>query len=437
MGKSTPKAPAAPDPVATAQAQSTMNKETAVANANLNRIDQYTPEGSLTFKQIGVNSDGTPKYESHQQYSAGQQALYDAHNQMAQSLYGLAGDNISRVAEAQSKPFTYDGMTPLQTSVNAGPVQSGYGGYGDVTTTLKPSGQIQGQIAGAGDIQRGLDYSNLTALPGTSDFSSDRQAVADSVYGQATSRLDPQYQQAQNDLAASLAAKGVTENSTAYRNAMDQFARQKTDAYNQANYSAIQAGSGEQSRLFGLSMAARQQGQNEVNTQGEFANAAQGQQFSQNAQSAQFANQAQQQTYDQNLGGATFANSAQGQQYSQAQQNAAFANTAQQQRFAQGQANAALNNTGRQQQIQEAAYLRNMPLNDIASLLSTGGGVQTPQFANYANANVANVDYSGLVQNNYNNQMQQYNTQMANRSSALGSIFGLAGTAAGLPFLGG
>ena len=43
MGKSSPRAPAAPDPYATAAAQGAMNKETAETQARLNRVDEYTP----------------------------------------------------------------------------------------------------------------------------------------------------------------------------------------------------------------------------------------------------------------------------------------------------------------------------------------------------------------------------------------------------------
>ena len=44
MGKSTPAAPPAPDPVATAQAQAQGNSDVAKLNARLNRADQYTPQ---------------------------------------------------------------------------------------------------------------------------------------------------------------------------------------------------------------------------------------------------------------------------------------------------------------------------------------------------------------------------------------------------------
>lgn len=459
MGKSTPKAPAAPDPVATAQAQGQMNKETAIANANLNRIDQYTPQGSLTFSQIGTNPDGTPRYQSNQTYSPEQQKLYEQQTQVANALSGLAGQNIQRVQDAQSKPFTYEGMTPLQTGVQQGQnIQSGYNAGGNIQQGYDAGGAIQNQIAGAGNIQntygsggniqKGLDFSQLSALPGIGDFGSEAKRVQDAVYGQATSRLDPAFEQQQRQLATSLASKGVSENSEAYRRAMDQFARQKTDAYNQATFSGIQAGGQEQSRLFGLALQGRQQGAAETQAGGAFANAAQAQaeaqaaaragfgnqaqsqQFDQNAQSGAFYNAAQAQQNAQNQGAAAFGNQAQQQQNAQNAASAAFNNTAQGQIFGQGMQNAAFNNQARQQQIQEAAYLRNLPLNDIAALMGTGGGVQNPAFADYAQTNVANTDYSGLVQNNFNNQMQLYNQQMQARNQGLGSIFGLAGSAA-------
>lgn len=515
MGKKSPTPPAAPDPVATAQAQGQMNRETAVANANLNRINQYTPQGSLVFNQIGTNADGTPKYESRQEYSPEQQKLYEQQMAVSGALSGLASDNISRVAEAQSKPFTYDGMIPLQTGINAGQIQTGYNAGGPIRNSYDAGGQIQQQVGNAGnintnyasggdiqrqvgnagniqtgygsggDIQRGLDFSGASALPGINDFGAEAQRVQDAVYQQATSRLDPQWQQQERQLASQLAAKGVSENSEAYRRAMDQMSRQRTDAYNQANFSGIQAGGQEQSRLFGLALAGRQQGVGETQAQGAFANTAQaqaeaqaaaragfanqaqGQQYGQNLQNAQFANtaqaqaeaqaaaragfgnEAQQQQFNQNIQGGAFANQAQAQQNQQnadaasfsnsaAQQEAArnaalaaFGNQAQQQGFAQSAAQGQFGNQARQQQIQEAAYLRNMPLNDIAALLGTGGGVQNPQFADYSAVNVAPVDYSGLVQNNFNNQMQIYQQQQAARNSGLGSIFGLAGQLGG------
>jgi hypothetical protein len=60
--------------------------------------------------------------------------------------------------------------------------------------------------------------------------------------------------------------------------------------------------------------------------------------------------------------------------------------------------------------------------------MGTGGGVSNPNFAGYAQANVANTDYSGLVENQYNQQNQQYMQKVQQQGSALGGIFGTLGS---------
>lgn len=90
---------------------------------------------------------------------------------------------------------------------------------------------------------------------------------------------------------------------------------------------------------------------------------------------------------------------------------------------------------GRSQAFNEAAYTRSAPINEISSLLS-GSQVTQPgsTFASTPQTQVGGVDYSGLVNNNYNQQMQQNNAMM-------GGMFGLGGTLAmggmkyGLPLL--
>jgi hypothetical protein len=386
MGKkSGPAAPTPPDPVATAQAQSQYNREAAIAQANLNRIDQYTPQGSVTYQQIGTNSDGTPRYSQTQTYSPEQQALYNQQNQIAQALGNTATQQIGRVNDTMNTAFNYDGMTPMVTGVNGQPVQRVTGGT-NLQTSLAPSGNVQTDV-------------------GPNDFSADARRVSDAVYGQATSRLDPQFTQQSNDMEAKLAAQGIAKGSEAYNRELDNYNRARNDAYNQANFSAIQAGGNEQSRLFGLNLQ-----------QGNFHNQAQDQQYTQNLGTGEFGNNAQTQQFQNNMAGAGFNNQAGAQQFNQDIQNANLANT------------------GRQQQIQEATYLRNLPLNDIAALLGTGGGVQQPEFSNVSQVGVAAPDYMGQVNNTFSAQQNQYNQAQANRSAGLGAIFGLAGQFAPLAF---
>jgi hypothetical protein len=386
MGKkSGPAAPAAPDPVATAAAQSQYNQQAAITQANLNRIDQVTPQGSIHYDTIGTNADGTPQYRQTQTYSPGQQALYDQQNQIAQALGSTAQQQIGRVNDTMNANFNYDNMQGMTTNVNGQPVQ-------------RVSGQpnLQSDIANAGPIQRSV---------GPNDLSADGRRVADAVYGQATSRLDPQFQNQKNDFDARMAAQGIPVGSEAYNRQADQNSRDKNDAYNQANFSAIQAGGAEQSRLFGLDL-----------------------------QRGQFANQAQDQQYTQNAGDATFHNQTGQTGFQNTMASAGFNNQAGAQQFNQDLTNANLNNAGRQQQIQEATYLRNLPLNDIAALLGTGGGVQNPQFNSVSQVGVAAPDYMGQVNNTYSDQYRQYQQAQQDRSAGLGAIFGMAGQLAPLAF---
>lgn len=344
MGKSNPKPPPAPDPVATAQAQADANTKAAITQAGLNRIDQVTPEGSLRYSQIGTNPDGTPRYQQTQTYSPEQQALYDTNNKIAQALNGVAVDNIGRVGDAQSKAFSFDGMTPVRTGVDGKPIQTS------------------------------LDYSGVSRLPNPDDFQASADKASDMVYRKIAARLDPRFAQVSNDTEARLANSGISENSDAYRRERDNLSRDRNDAYDQAAGTAYAAGQDAQQQAYAQALATRQQGVSEVDAKGQFANTAAAQDFNQEA------------------------------------------------------ADAAFNNQARQQQITEASYLRNIPINEIVALLGGGGGVQTPQFQQVAQVGVAAPDYQGAVYKNYDAANEQYKAAQAARGSALGSIFGLAGT---------
>jgi len=99
-----PSAPPAPDPAALAAAQGTANKETAVAQYGLNATNQVTPQGSLSYRQIGTWDDGTPRFEATQSYSPGEQSIYDVNQQTRQNVGQIGRDQTARVAEALSKP---------------------------------------------------------------------------------------------------------------------------------------------------------------------------------------------------------------------------------------------------------------------------------------------------------------------------------------------
>lgn len=83
--------------------------------------------------------------------------------------------------------------------------------------------------------------------------------------------------------------------------------------------------------------------------------------------------------------------------------------------------------TGRSQAFGESMATRNQPINEITALLS-GSQISNPASMSSPTpqAGVGGVDYSGLVQSNYEQKMAQHNAMM-------GGLFGLAGK--GLSFI--
>lgn len=86
--------------------------------------------------------------------------------------------------------------------------------------------------------------------------------------------------------------------------------------------------------------------------------------------------------------------------------------------------------TGRGQAVQEALTERNQPINEITALLR-GSGVQQPSFVNTPQTNVAPVDYTGLVSNNYAGQMAAYNADQQKQGALYGALGSLGGMALG------
>jgi hypothetical protein len=82
---------------------------------------------------------------------------------------------------------------------------------------------------------------------------------------------------------------------------------------------------------------------------------------------------------------------------------------------------------GRGQANQELLTERNQPINEITALMS-GSQVSNPTFGSTPQTQVAGVDYAGMVNNNYNAQMQGYNAQMQNQNAMMGGMFGLGGS---------
>lgn len=81
---------------------------------------------------------------------------------------------------------------------------------------------------------------------------------------------------------------------------------------------------------------------------------------------------------------------------------------------------------GRSQGFNEAMAMRNQPLNEIIGLMS-GSQIQNPNatFAQTPQTGVAGVDYTGLVNQKYQSEMNAYNARMGAIGGALGGLFSM------------
>jgi hypothetical protein len=107
----TPQAPAAPDPAKTAAAQSQSNKETAVAQYGLNATNQVTPQGTLSYKQIGTWSDGTPRFEATTALSADQQNLYNKGLVTQGNLADIGNQQSAKIGALLNSPVNLNTAT--------------------------------------------------------------------------------------------------------------------------------------------------------------------------------------------------------------------------------------------------------------------------------------------------------------------------------------
>jgi hypothetical protein len=175
MGKK--KAPAPPDPYKTADAQTSTNIGSAIANNQMGMVNQITPDGSLTYSQTGT--------------------------------YKYTDPNSGRV---------YD--MPLTTA----------------TTQLSGmSQQIKNQddqtklnLAETGNQQSAFlkDYLGNVWNPDTSEIEGRLMELG-------TQRLDPRFAQEEDRLRSRLENQGITAGSEAWNREMSSFGQNKNDAFNQ------------------------------------------------------------------------------------------------------------------------------------------------------------------------------------------------------------
>jgi hypothetical protein len=209
MGKSTPKPPKAPDPAATAAAQTAGNKETAYWNAVMGNMNQTTPYGSISYTDSsnGVyDPNKAPQFSSTITLSPEQQQILDSQQANDIAVQNLGTQQIGRIANAVSTPYSYSGL-------------------GDA--------------------------------PSQEDIATASQRAEEAIY----SRLNPQFQRDEEAMRTRLINQGIGQGSDAYKSEMDSFSQAKNDARMQA----ILQGANYGGQLQGQALDRRNQGIQEYN----------------------------------------------------------------------------------------------------------------------------------------------------------------------------
>jgi hypothetical protein len=460
----TPAAPAPPDPAKTAGAQTATNIGTAIANANLQSVDQVTPYGSLSFDQTGMyeytdpntgDVHEIPRFTATQSLSPEMQTIFNAQTKAQGNMANLAADTSGLLKDHFAKGLDLSSLPAggsaaslsapdLKKSPGYTPLMTGFAPAGQIVTSVKDrTSELQRSVGGqtyqtefgdAGPITRGYE----------TDFSEGRKRVEDALF----SRLNPSLERDKEALRTQLVGQGIREGSEAYDRAMNRLDEKSNDARMQV----VLAGGQEQSRLAGLARdhavfenAAQGQDYNQQlgrgqfsNTakktqfdtdlaQGAFTNAATGQAASMDIARGEFANKAQQQQHNQNMDRATFANKGIAANNAERQQQFATDNSVAQQAFGNQLTLQGRKDADRSTALQEMLTVRNQPINQIGALLGTGQVTQ-PNFINPNIGAIAGTDRAGLEHATYEGKLKAWEQQVGAKSALMGSLFGAGGS---------
>lgn len=259
MGKKTPKAPAAPDPVATAAAQTASNKDTAYWNAVLNNVNQVTPYGNLTYTQTG----GGKKYNMDA-YNAAMNAFNTAAGAAPVNQYAgfIAGDpDRAGNVKTYYNPQTGQNITADQYRAGGGGVGSSNMPMPKLedfyiseappsftsTVNLSPESQrlldtqmrSENALATMGEQQLGrinqavstpYSYAGLGDAPTAESIAEASRRAEEAIL----SRLNPQFSSDEEALRTRLINQGIGQGSRAFESEFNSLNRARNDARMQA-----------------------------------------------------------------------------------------------------------------------------------------------------------------------------------------------------------
>lgn len=388
------KAPRAPDYAGLARQQSQADMDVAKYLTNANRLNQTAPTGTSTFTKSYSDPAKAQQYQDYikqADYELGR-GYWAPHNA---AKWQAERDRQQKLLDELQTWEQTTKLTPEEQAIFNANQQNRLGMEGLAGTAIGRAGQTLGsdfnpqlmdfyRAQGLGGDNVGLYGNTLEGMQdvmeGSDQFKQQGEQVRDAMYRQMTRFNDERFGEEEARERSRLQQLGLQEGTQAYQNALQEFRRSKDEAYGGAQLQSILAGGQEQSRMYGDLLAGRQS--NIGLRQGQFQQGMSRDQMDLSERQARATNEL-------NL--------------------------------------AQLFGQQRGQQFQEQSYLRSLPINEIAALLS-GGGVQMPQFSGYSQATPFQApDMLGAAQAGYGAQMGRYNAGQQQKGSLLGAGASLAG----------
>lgn len=407
--------PDAPDPNAAIQAQS-----------EANRVNVMSPYGSQVYGTTTVDENGNPVFTAgsnqatirldetpyqQQQRLRGEAIGTDVGNVVANRAAGMG--SILGGAYQNENAFTPQAISSINpnpamtTTVGSGPMlQTGINAY------TAPE-YLRATNDRAGEFQRQISTAGLTPLTNTGSFQGDAALARNAVFEMGRSQMDPVFSQERERITNELTQRGIPVGSEAWNREMNRMDRsQSQELRNLANQSILTGGQ-EQSRLFGISSAARGQEFGERTTQGQFANQATQLASGEEQRAADQYNALMSELQRRDLAAASFGNQALQQGFANQITGATFGNQARAQDVNEQLARANLQNQQRSQSIQEQLLQRNQNINELAQMLGLSPSQPLPQIM----TNPGQIDTITPTYAGYNAAVQQ----------SQGAMSGLAG----------
>lgn len=389
--------PDVPDYTAAAKATAEGNLDVAKYTAQANRVNQVTPYGSLTW-----TNNKTFDQAGYDAAMAAYRAGLQNQTQSNQSYGGAAGGHW------ESRPDTSYG-DPNASYMNVW-----------VPNTLNQQGLAQPNWGSSSS-----SSGSSAAMPNAQDFYSggDNWTQTVTLSPEMQSMLDQQMKLSQGLFGAQDAALGRVNQmmGTGFDMSSLPAAGQALNVNglpaagsvydpNQATNTATQA-------LLSRINPELDRQQESLRTQLANQGIAQGSAAWNNAMGS-FGQQRNDAVTQAGLQGINLGMQQQGQTYNQQTQNRQLAAALQGQQFGQ-------QNQLRGTALQEQAYLRNLPINELNALRS-GSQVQMPEFPGYTQqATTSGPDYLGAAQNTYQSQLGASNAQSAGNANMMSGLFGL------------